>query len=97
MINLFETIHYLLGSENCFETALKIVPNKGVSAEAQTRTNQAKITVLQHIIFFFLNFRDLQNGVNPITIWDELLQQGTSEKHNQMIGVAWVGCRKWLP
>ena len=39
-------IHYLLGSENCSETALKKVRIRGVSPETQTFTNEAKITVL---------------------------------------------------
>ena len=32
--------------KNCSEIALKKVRNMGVSLEAQTRTNEAKITVL---------------------------------------------------
>ena len=46
--------------KNCSETALKIVREKVVSLEAQTRTNEAKFTVLKHtfstyiIIILFL-------------------------------------------
>ena len=32
--------------KNCSETALKIVRERVVSAEAQTRTNEAQVTVL---------------------------------------------------
>jgi len=39
------TIKYQSVKKNCSEAAQKIVREKVVSAEAQTRTNQTKITV----------------------------------------------------
>ena len=45
--------HYLLRSENCSETALKKkkVRYRGVPPEAQTPTNEAKITVPKRELF----------------------------------------------
>ena len=41
---------FFWAKNNCSETALKIVRKRVVSLEAQTRTNEAKITVLQQTL-----------------------------------------------
>ena len=62
--NCSETVLELLW--NCSETALKIVRKRVVSPEAQTRTNEAKITVLQQTLISLIKLKNqLMGGQFP--------------------------------